>query len=145
MLFVFIAPWFIWWRLVDKRRTGEILAYGLLVAFLSTTLDEAGITLRLWTYTMALLPLCVQMKPVNVTLLPVMYMFIYQYFPHWKTYIIAAIIQAAFLAFVGEQFLVWFGIYKMLKWRHLYSFPIYIAMAVFLKLLTDNLYARRKY
>jgi len=144
LLLVFIAPWIVWWKLVDKSRTGEILSYGLLVSLLSATLDETGIALHLWTYTKTLLPLCLQMKPPNISLLPVLYMLIYQYFPRWKSFIIAGTVMAAALAFLGEPFLIWFGIYQVFTWKHIYSFPLYIALAAGLKLLVDAMFARQQ-
>ncbi|HBX22149.1 MAG TPA: hypothetical protein DEF34_00715 [Desulfotomaculum sp.] len=135
LLLVFIIPWVIWWKLVDKNKITAILCYGLIVSILSSGLDEAGHALHLWAYKYRLVPLCVELKPTNVSLIPVIYMLVYQYFTRWKEFIIATTIMAACLAFIGEPFLDWLDIYKRFKWEYIYSFPIYIAIAVSVKLL----------
>jgi len=143
LLLVFIIPWVIWWKLVDKSRITEILCYGLLISILASSLDEAGHAAHLWAYKYRLFPLCVELKPINVSLLPVIYMLVYQYFTAWKEFIIATTLMAVFLAFVGEPFLVWFDVYVKFNWEHIYSFPIYIAIAVLIRLLVGLITAKK--
>jgi len=142
LLLVFIIPWVIWWQLVDKSRITEILCYGLLISILASSLDEAGHAAHLWAYKYRLLPLCVELKPTNISMLPVIYMLVYQYFTRWKEFIIATIIMAVFLAFVGEPFLAWLDIYVRFQWEYIYSFPVYIALAVLLKLFIGLIISR---
>jgi hypothetical protein len=37
--------------------------------------------------------------------------------------------------FVGESLFEWIGVYKKYTWKHVYSFPIYIALAFFVRFL----------
>jgi hypothetical protein len=133
LLVMLILPWFIWWPLVDKRRFLEIIFYGLLVCTVVTSLDEIGCQLNLWEYRYDIEPLFPRLIPMNFTILPIVYMLIYQYFPRWKPFIAVNVIVAALTAFVGEPIFAWTGIYVMLAWRHIYSFPIYIILAVVFK------------
>jgi len=66
-----ILPWFILWKLVDRRRLLEILVYGLLISTIVTVLDEVGCQLNLWEYRIDLEPLFPRLIAMNFTMLPV--------------------------------------------------------------------------
>ncbi|MBA1334925.1 MAG: hypothetical protein HPY66_0546 [Firmicutes bacterium] len=102
----------------------EILVYGLLISTIVTVLDEVGCQLNLWEYRFDLEPLFPRLIPMNFTMLPVWYMLIYQYFTKWKPFITANIVSAAIFTFIGEPLFVMLGIYELIKWKHIYSFPI---------------------
>jgi hypothetical protein len=135
LIMLLVVPWFVWWKLVDRKRHVEILLYGLLVATLVTIIDELGAQLNLWEYPIDIEPLFPRMIPINLTVFPVIYMFIYQYFSKWKSFLIANVALAAVLSFIAENIFEWLGIYELIKWENYYSFPIYIIVALFLKWL----------
>ncbi len=135
LVILLVFPWFIWWKFADRKRLVEILLYGLFVATFATIFDELGAQLNLWEYPIDIEPLFPRLIPINLTALPVIYMFIYQYFSEWKSFLMANVVMAAILSFIAENIFEWLGIYEMLKWEHYYSFPIYILMALFLKWL----------
>ncbi len=137
LLAMLILPWFIWWPLVDKRRFLEIIIYGLFVCTVVTLLDEIGCQLNWWEYRYDIEPLFPRLIPMNFSMLPVGYMLIYQYFPKWKSFITVNLIVSLLYTFVGEPVFVKTGIYVMFEWRHLYSFPIYIILAVVFKLAVN--------
>ncbi|WP_158386131.1 CBO0543 family protein [Clostridium aceticum] len=132
-LAVFIFLLYIWWKMIDKKRIYELLSYGFLVSTISIVLDVIGTELVLWTYPIRLLPTIPRLFSIDLTVMPVVYTIFYQKYPEWKQYIIVATIVALLYAFVAEPMLVWIGIYKLFHWRYIYSFPIYIAIAVFCK------------
>ncbi len=134
---VLIVPWFIWWKFVDRKRLMEILLYGFFVITVVTFFDEIGCQLNLWEYPYDIEPLFPRLIPVNSSALPVIYMFIYQYFSEWKPFIIASVLVSAVLSFVGENILEWVGIYVLLKWENYYSLPIYIIIGILLKWLLE--------
>lgn len=133
MLITLIGVWLIWFKWVDKSRLLEIIAYGLMVAFLATIFDLTGAELVLWGYPNMLVPLMPPLFLVDLGILPVAYMLVYQYFSRWKGFTIAMTLNAAFLAFLGEPIAQWLNIYQVNNWKHIYSFPIYIALGLFLK------------
>jgi hypothetical protein len=137
LLILLIVPWFIWWKLVDRKRLLGILVLGLLTMNIVTVLDEVGCQLNLWEYLIDIEPYFPRLIPLNFTILPVVYMLIYQYFPKWKPFIATNIVVATLFAFVGETALVVLKIYILMGWKHIYSFPIYILLAIGLKALTD--------
>lgn len=142
LLGVLIIPWLIWWRLVDKARTGIILAYGLYIMFVVNVMDTIGINYQLWIYPIKLTPIIPLAISLDWSMLPIIHMLIYQYFPRWKTFIIVEIIFAALLAFVGEPFAEWLGIYLVLHWHHFWSFPIYVLKTVIGKWLIERMVYR---
>lgn len=139
LIFLFLAPWYVWWKLADKKRLMEILLYGLLVQLLVTVIDEAGCQLNLWEYPIDFEPLFPRMLMANFTLIPVTFMLIYQHFTEWKKFISAHAIQAAVFSFIGEPTLALLDIYVLYKWKFIYSFPIYVIVAVLMKLLTTSI------
>ena len=135
LIALLILPWFLWWKLADKKRFFELLIFGLLVETIVTVLDELGCQLNFWEYRYDIEPLFPRLIPMNFTMLPISYMLIYQYFMRWKTYLIASSIIATCFAFIGEPIFNYLNIYELLNWRHIYSFPIYILLAVIFKLV----------
>lgn len=142
-IFLF-APWYLWWKLVDRKRLKEILLYGLLFIIFTTYLDEIGSELTLWAYPYKITPVFPRLITVDITVLPVAYMLIYQYFQTWKSFSIATALAAAVCAFIGEPILIWLKIYKIYNWNHIYSFFIYITMAISLRWLTKTIAAKQK-
>lgn len=134
-----IIPWIIWWRVVDKTKTGIILAYGIYMMFVVTAMDAIGHALQLWIYPVQLLPVIPDSIGIDWGFLTVLHMLIFQYFPQWKSFLLAETITAALLAFIGEPFAEWIGVYYALHWYHHWSFPIYIAKAVIGKWLIEKI------
>ncbi len=137
LMTLLILPWFIWWKLVDKKRFLEIIIYGLLISTTATILDELGCQMNLWEYRYDVEPLFPRLIPMNFTMIPIWYMLIYQYFSKWKSFITANIASAACLTYIGEPIFVMIGIYELLIWKHIYSFPIYIILAIIFKSLVN--------
>ncbi len=139
-----IIPWFIWFKLVERKRLLEIIIFGLIISIIVTTLDELGCQLNLWEYLYDIEPLFPRLIPMNFTLLPIGYMLVYQYFTKWKSFVAANAVVAAFYSFIGEPFLKMAGIYAMLNWKQIYSFPIYIIIAVLVRVLVDWIVSKKE-
>jgi hypothetical protein len=136
----FIIPYIIFWKLVDKSRIKEILFVGVVIGLLSFLLDQIGAGSGLWTYHYTLTPLEREIwDPADFAIIPVFYMLIYQWFQKWKSYIYAHIVFAFFGAYIGGNIFQWLGIYELLKWKHIYSVPIYFIMGIFIKWLVLKL------
>lgn len=133
LLFVSIISWVLWWKLVDKKRLKEVLLYGFFVMTIVNVMDELGVSILLWAYPYKLIPIIPGLHPAHFAVLPVFYMLIYQWFGTWKSFITASLLFAGFYAFIGEPIFVWLGIYKLLNWSYLVSFPIYVLIGVLVK------------
>lgn len=121
----------------------EILLYGMFVLILVSYLDAILTQLTLWHYEVTIVPVWPRLISADFSVLPVTNMLLYQYFKNWKTFFAAGVIVAGLFAFVGEVFLIWAGIYTLLEWEHVYSFPIYIAVTLSLRWLVERIISKQ--
>ncbi|WP_257348859.1 CBO0543 family protein [Pseudalkalibacillus decolorationis] len=138
LLVLLTLPWILWWFLVDRSRLFKILTLGLMVSIIANLLDTLGISWGLWVYKMDIVPGFPQLIPIDHSVLPVGYMLVYQFFPKWKHFLIVSVIASLFGAFIVEQTFVHIGIYKMIVWKHIYSVPFYILIAIGVKVFVDH-------
>ena len=134
-----VIPLLLWWKLVDKRRIFEISTFGLLVIILATFLDVTGSELVLWNYPIRILPQIPLLFPVDFIIVPITYMLIYQHYSAWKQFLLASTIVALALAFVAEPLAVYIKQYQLISWHYVYSFPIYITLAILSKNITNRM------
>ncbi len=132
-----VLPVILWWLLVDKKRLKDILIYGFIVSTFAVFLDTVGETLVLWDYPYLIIPLDYLLLDTDYSILPVAFMLAYQYFPSWKGFIIANTVISAVFSFAAEPLLVWMGFYEIHGWKYIYSFPIYIAIAIISKWMVN--------
>lgn len=144
LLISFITLWVIWWKFVNKTKLLEIVTYGLIVSFLSTILNLFGTEFVLWGYPNNLVPVAPLLFEIDLGFLPVIYMLIYQYFPDWIKFTIAISITAVIIAFMGEPLAIRLDIYEMNNWKHIYSFPLYIALGLILKWILKKIIEKEK-
>lgn len=135
LLFTFILPWILWYKVIPKEKKAEILVFGLLVGILASQLDELGINNGKWAYPFQLTQASRGLNPYNFSFIPVGYMLVYYYFPKWNHFIIANIFLAIIAAFGVEPLLKWLQIYKTLEWSSFYSFPIYILIPIVFRII----------
>lgn len=131
------VPLIVWWLLVDQTRLLEIIIFGLLANITATLFDVSGSELMLWSYPDKLLPNLPRLLPINFTVIPVTFMLLYQFFPAWNEFIIALVITAVIYTWVAEPLMVFLNLYQLYYWKYWYSFPIYIAMGIGLRLLLE--------
>lgn len=136
-----ILPLLILWKVIDRKRLLQILTYGLLIAMLANLLDSLGLAFMLWDYPDKLLPITPRLFPINYVMLPFAYMLIYQRYSSWRDFAWASIGLSAFTAFIGEPLFTWLNLYHLIAWSYLYSFPIYIVMALVVRWCTEKLVA----
>lgn len=144
LIILLILPWFIWWKLVDKKHVKLILTFGFLVTVIVIILDDMGSNLAFWEYPYKIMPILPRLNAVDLSIIPVLYMLVYQYAKKFKTYLLAHIILSAFSSFIAEPIFVALNIYNMPNWKYVYSFPIYIVIAVFAKWTIDSFNRRLK-
>jgi hypothetical protein len=131
-----LLPLILWWKLVDKKRLLEISVYGFFASVTAVFFDMIGETLVLWDYPYLVIPMDYILIDTDYSILPIAYMLIYQYFPSWKGFIIANTVLSALFSFVAEPLLVLLGLYEIHGWKYIYSFPIYVAIAILCKGIT---------
>jgi len=139
LVVILILPWFLWWKVVDKKRILSILSMGLVVIGTANWMDQVGNELGWWYYPYRILPFVSQFGPVNYSSMPISYMLLYQIYPRWSAFLVAAVITAAVFTWVIEPLFIWLGMYHVVFWKSSYSFLIYILIAISHKGLVDLL------
>ncbi len=130
-----IVPWFVWYKLADKKRLVELVMFGLIVMVFTITLDELGFSLSLWSYPVDVIWIFPRLTSVDYTAVPIIFMLLYQYFSTWKSFFWALVALSTLFSFVLEPSIVYFEFYILIKWSYLYSFNIYIIMGLISRLL----------
>jgi len=129
----------IWWKLVDKKRLLELSFYGYSIMTVVIWFDEVGYELGLWYYPVDLLPLFPPSTAIDYIMLPIIYTLVYQYFHNWKAFILATILMSVIFSFILEPLLSKFGLYVIIDWNSYYSFPIYIAIGIVMKVVVEKI------
>jgi hypothetical protein len=144
LLVLFCISAILLWKKADKSRIVELTIFTAIIVIFVIILDELGDELSLWYYSADIIPLFPPITAINITCMPLIYMLIYQRFGTWGKFIIATLIMATVFCFVFEPIFVWIGIYTMLKWKSVYGFPIYFAIAVAAKLIVNAVYSDKE-
>ena len=136
---VLIISLVVFWKLVDKKRLFELTLYVILAGVIIIWLDEVGYELGLWYYPVDLVPVFPPSTAFDYSLLPVVYTLIYQYCPKWPKFLIATLVMAGVISFIMEPLAHLWGFYVLVKWKYYYGYPVYVAIGIFLKLVTENM------
>jgi hypothetical protein len=139
LMFLGLIPWFLWWKLVNKKRLLEILSLGLLVMITAFFLDSIGISFLFWTYKYKVVQMLPPLNPIDLTAMPILYMLVYQWFPKWKSFVVVHIVVAFLGACLVEPLFVHMKIYSLHTWKSVYSIPIYFAIGVSTKWLIQKI------
>jgi hypothetical protein len=140
LLIVTILPWFIWWKYVDRSKFNMLITYGLLWMIISTLLDDIGISLGLWQYPLELFSFVPPLFPADITILPITYMLIFQYYPKKCSFFVAILSSAIIFAFIIEPIFIWFNFYRpSSSWKHYYTLIVIIFLSYIIKWITIKL------
>jgi hypothetical protein len=137
ILFIVILLLFIWWKLVDKKRFPEIALTGFVTAIITAISDNIGLEMVLWAHPLQLFGLIRNIHELELVIVPISFMLLYQYFVGWKKYIIAVTTYAIFAAYIIIPFSVRFGTYKIINWKYTYSFVVFIIMGIMIKFIVE--------
>jgi hypothetical protein len=144
LLAFLIVPWLIWAKIVDKKRKLEIVVVGLFVAIVTSLLDVVGYNLGFWDYPIQLIPVVPEGFSFDLSMVPVVYMLLYQYFKMWKSYCIGLVCMSLIYAFIGEPFCNWIMVVVYIKWKYIYSAVYYIVIGITIRVIVDNLKERQE-
>jgi len=139
LVVLLILPWLIWWKYADKKRLPEIFIVGLMVLILSSYMDAILSELSLWNYHYWVIPYWPRLISADFSFIPVCFMLVYQKYRTWPSYLAANAVLAFLLAVPTEMILVWADIFQMNLWRSYYGIPIFFAMGILVRLLTQTL------
>ncbi|WP_309118923.1 CBO0543 family protein [Paenibacillus sp.] len=136
MLAALVVSYTLLWFLIDRSRLVPILLVGWFVFGVATAADGVGGDLVLWDYPRMGIPWGERLLQADLVM-PVGYMLTYQWYREWKPFFVACVALAVLYAFVLEPFAIAAGVYETYLWRHVYSFPIYVAIGLFVKWMAD--------
>jgi hypothetical protein len=126
-----IFPWVIWLKFyIDRKRIFEVLTSGFIVGAFSITLDVIGVDFMLWAYPEQILPVIPPLFPADLTVIPIGYMIIYQYFKAWKSYLLMNVFLAALFGYVIEYLFIKWNIFQLINWTHSYSFLGFLILGI---------------
>jgi len=128
-------PWIVWWKLVAKKRIFEILAYGLLWAAMATWLDLLGTSNGMWEYPFKLYYKVSCLLPADVSVIPVLYMLLYQYGERWRTFLLGSVIVSTLLSFIFEPIFLKMNMLNLITWSHIKSWVSFIFLALVTRLI----------
>ncbi|MBM7659711.1 hypothetical protein JOC85_000478 [Bacillus mesophilus] len=139
LLFSSIAPFIVWWKLVDRERFDEIFSFGLLCGIFATILDVMGVDLVLWGYPDKLFSMIPPLFPADLCVIPVSTMLMYQIFTRWRSFFYATVVWSFVLSFVIEPIFVYFNMFALHNWKHMYSFFAFIAFLLFCRFIFSKI------
>lgn len=137
LVLTIIVLWTAWVILVDRKRLRNILLVGLFAMGFALVLDDIGLSMALWNYPYKIAFFSTRLSPVDMVVLPIAFMFIYQYCRKWGLYILFCILFSAFASFVAEPIFVKLDMYTIIHWKFIYSAPIYVAIGIVTKGAVD--------
>ncbi|WP_397369780.1 CBO0543 family protein [Paenibacillus anseongensis] len=130
----------IWWKYVDRSKLNVLITYGLLWMIISLLLDDIGIALGLWQYPLELFSFVPPLFPADITILPITYMFIFQYFPKKSSFLIATLGSASLFSYIIEPVFISFNLYRPSNyWKHYYTLIVIFFLSYIIKWITIKL------
>lgn len=132
-----ILAWLFWIKYHNKKSRYRLLTAGFFVIAISLILDSIGVQIGLWSYRYEVVPFIPAYLPYDLALMPVVIMSLIQFKPNYS--LVKKAIAFGFLtALIGEPLIVFTDIYNPIKWRYLYSVPIYIMIYLIAHWLTTR-------
>jgi hypothetical protein len=74
--------------LIDKKRISKILLFGCLITVASFVYDVFASSFVLWSYTTKIFPLIPGIFIIDLTIIPLYYMLVFQYSPSWGKFML---------------------------------------------------------
>jgi hypothetical protein len=129
--------YFVFIKLLDKKRTSKILLFGCLMAVASFTYEVGGTQFVFWAYIKRIVPIYPSPFVDALTVIPITYMYVFQYGHTWKKFMLLNLIATALLCFGFIPLLVVTKIYELGdNWSYFYNFPPWFISACVARALT---------
>lgn len=144
VLALLIVPWVVFYYAADRKKLPRLWLHGTFLFIQILVLDILGYENGLWAYPCKILPFGPLIAFVDASPLPVIYMLEYQYFPQWRSFIAVSVFTSLIFSFALEPILQAMGLYTLISWKYIYSFPIYIILPILAKLAVDKVFAGAK-
>lgn len=113
-----------------QKRLFEILAYGLLWAAMATWLDILGTSNGMWEYPFKLSYRVSCLLPADVSVIPVLYMLLYQYGERWRTFLLGSVMVSTLISNIFEPLFLKMNMLNLITWTHMKSWFSFIFLAL---------------
>jgi hypothetical protein len=130
-----VIPWILWIVVRKKDSTNRLLFIGFFVMLITSYLDLTGVELTLWYYEYKVVPTILAHIPWDFSLFPVSIMLLLQYKPDFNPYI-KSLCFGVFCSFICEPIFTKLHFYVPIKWKNIYSFPVYILLYLICHILS---------
>ncbi|MFC4321993.1 CBO0543 family protein [Litchfieldia salsa] len=136
---MFVAPLVILYFLIDRDKMSLLGFYGYNIHVWFSHIDNWGTKHGLWGYPYELVPFIPGNLSLDVALVPILYMLVYQWTLNQnKNYYIYTLALSVFLSFIFKPILSMHHLFKLHEWvTFLHIFAAYCALFIFSKLITN--------
>lgn len=123
---------------MDRKRAFQIGFYGFAIHVIAIYVDLYATTHRMWEYPYKIAPFPPVSFNLDASLIPVAYMFIYQFSlkSKWKYYLYITLTSVAF-AFLLKPLLSWAGLFRLGESNYLQLFVLYLIGGLLGKWIAD--------
>ncbi|EPZ47393.1 CBO0543 family protein [Alicyclobacillus acidoterrestris] len=137
--FLLIAPLVLLYVMLDRRRALLIGFFGFNVHVWFGYIDAFGAERALWSYPYKLIPFLPMSVSLDVSLVPIVYMLVYQWTTNThRNYYLYATITSLIFAFVFKPIMSALNMFHLYYWmNYFYLFLGYMVVMVVSKLITD--------
>jgi len=134
MIIVLIVFYVVWLKLLDKKRTTQLLLIGSLaaVAYSLNSIISGGL-LGLVNYSIRIIPTHNSFFSTSITVSPIIVMLAQQYTSSWKGYILWSTIGFAFLNFVVFTIYTSVGILGWHNWNVFFHFLLLFTISIIIR------------
>lgn len=138
ILALFIVPLIALYFLIDRKKALLIGFYGYNVHVWFTYIDTYGGATNLWFYPYKIIPFFTTSFSLDVSLVPVLFMLVYQWtINHNKNYYLYIFLLVVFMAFVFKRVMVDLGLFQLTHSNYFILFLGYFVIALISKLITN--------
>jgi hypothetical protein len=136
MIGFILASYILFFILVDKKRVSKILLFGCLATVGAFVYDVFGSTFVMWAFPAQIFPINPGIFMVDLTVVPIYLMLLYQYTHTWPKFLIWSAVYAVFFSLAFLNLLSWLGIYKAIKLPMIWNAPFVFVIACVARLIT---------
>lgn len=136
---LFVLPLIVLLFRIDKRKALLLGFYGYNVHVFFTYVDAIGANMVKWFYPYKIFPVLASSVSLDVSLVPVAYMLMYQFtLNRHKNYYLFMLLLSAIFAFAFKPFLVAIGLFEMSKGTNYFTLFIgYVVVGLIAKWITN--------
>jgi hypothetical protein len=134
-----VFPLIVLFFAIDKRKALLLGFYGYSVHVFFTYVDAIGANMIKWFYPYKIFPILASSVSLDVSLVPVTYMLVYQFtLNRDKNYYLFLLLLSAFFAFIFKPLLVTIGLFEMDNGTNYFSLFIgYVVVGLIAKCITN--------